>query len=164
MHFFETKIKKGCLHMSDRTAESMMDKTIEKIKAMVDANTIIGSPIQAGEVTVIPVSKVTYGFAAGGSDLPSKTTTRELFGGGGGAGVTIAPIAFLTVSGGNVKLLPVNPPVTTADRIVEMVPEAVDKISGFVKSRKKEKDSDLEDVSEKIAEKAVAEINEKLGE
>lgn len=150
--------------MSERTAESMMDKTIEKIKAMVDANTIIGTPIQAGDVTVIPVSKVTYGFAAGGSDLPSKSTTRELFGGGGGAGVTIAPIAFLTITNGNVKLLPVNPPVTTADRIVEMVPEAVDKISGFVKSRQKDKKDAAEDISDAIAEQAAAAINENLGE
>ena len=142
----------------------MMDKTIEKIKAMVDANTIIGTPIPAGDVTVIPVSKVTYGFAAGGSDLPSKSTTRELFGGGGGAGVTIAPIAFLTITNGNVKLLPVNPPVTTADRIVEMVPEAVDKISGFVKSRQKDKKDAAEDISDAIAEQAAAAINENLGE
>ena len=149
--------------MAERTAESMMDKTIEKIKAMVDANTIIGTPGQAGDVTVIPVSKVTYGFAAGGSDLPSKTTTRELFGGGGGAGVTIAPIAFLTINGGTVKLLPVNPPVTTADRIVEMVPEAGDKISGFVKSRKKDRTAE-DEKSDKIAEQAAAEINEKLAD
>lgn len=152
--------------MAERAAEGMVDKAIEKIKAMVDANTIIGTPIHSGEVTIIPVSKVTYGFAAGGTDLPSKTATRELFGGGSGAGITIAPIAFLTIQDGNVKLLPVNPPVTTADRIVEMVPDAVDKISGFIKSRKKnQEDADsVEQAAEEVAEKAVAEINEKLGE
>ena len=77
--------------------------------------------------------------------------------------MTIAPIAFLTINGGTVKLLPVNPPVTTADRIVEMVPEAVDKISGFVKSRKKDRTAE-DEKSDKIAEQAAAEINEKLAD
>ena len=151
--------------MAQHAAEGMMDKTIEKIKAMVDANTIIGAPITCAEgVTIIPVSKVTYGFAAGGTDFPAKNPSQELFGGGGGAGITIAPVAFLTISNGQVKLLPVNPPVTTADRIVEMVPEAVDKISGLVKGRKKkEEEADVRDAAQEIAEEAVSQINEKLG-
>ena len=77
---------------------SLMDTTMEKIKEMIDVNTIIGEPITSPDGTlIIPVSKVIYGFAAGGSDLPTKKENKDCFGGGSGAGVTIQPVAFLTV-------------------------------------------------------------------
>ena len=73
---------------------SLMDTTMEKIKEMIDVNTIIGEPITSPDGTlIIPVSKVSYGFAAGGSDLPTKKENKDCFGGGSGAGVTIQPVA-----------------------------------------------------------------------
>lgn len=149
--------------MAEKFTESLMDKTIEKIKSMVNTDTVIGAPIPVGDVTLIPVSKVTYGFAAGGSDLPSKTAGAELFGGGGGAGITIAPVAFLSVCGTQVKLLPINQPFTTLDRVVEMVPEAVDKVTGFIQSRKKKGETQpAEDLADEIAAEAAEQIAKKL--
>ena len=80
--------------------DNLMNITMDKIKEMVDVNTIVGTPITSADGTlIIPVSKVSYGFASGGSDLPTKNEKKDLFGGGSGAGVTIQPIAFLTVYG-----------------------------------------------------------------
>ena len=86
--------------MSQHPIEGLMDVTLERIKSMVDSNTIIGNPINMADGTlVLPISKVTFGFASGGADFPSKTT-KDLFGGGGGAGVSIQPVAFLVVKDG----------------------------------------------------------------
>ena len=82
--------------MSENNIKSIMDTTMDKLRAMVDANTIIGDPIVVDNITLLPVSKVSFGLATGGSDFPSKTQAG-LFGGGGGAGVTIAPVAFIAV-------------------------------------------------------------------
>ena len=90
--------------MKDQSASGILATAIDKIKDMVDCQTIIGDPIDAGDgIKVIPISKVTYGFASGGSDFPSKSA-KELFGGGGGAGVTISPVAFLVINKGEVHL------------------------------------------------------------
>ena len=120
--------------------------SIEKIKEMADVNSIIGEPIKLPDgTTIIPVSKVSYGFASGGSDLPTKKDNRECFGGGSGAGVTINPIGFLSISKGNVKFVPVEKYDGAADRIVAMVPETIDKISSFFnKNKKAEEKSDLD--------------------
>ena len=108
---------------------------------MVDVNSIVGDPITAPDSTIIiPISKISYGFASGGSDFPSKVqSTKEFFGGGTGAGISINPIAFLTISNGNVKLLQIDPYNSSADRIVGMVPDVVDKISGLVSKKSEEK-------------------------
>ena len=130
--------------MSEHPINSLMDTTMKKIKELVDANTIIGDPITTPDgTTIIPVSKVTYGFASGGSDLPTKKDNRECFGGGSGAGITIQPIAFLSISKGVTKLIPIEKYDGAADRIVGMIPEAFDKISSFIKKDKKDK-TDLE--------------------
>ena len=130
--------------MSEHPINSLMDTTMKKIKELVDANTIIGDPITTPDgTTIIPVSTVTYGFASGGSDLPTKKDNRECFGGGSGAGVTIQPIGFLTISRGNVKLLPIDHYDGPADRIVGMIPEAFDRISDFFRKDKADK-TDLE--------------------
>lgn len=127
--------------MSEHPIQGMMDTSMQKIKEMVDVNTIIGEPIHCPDGTmIIPVSKVTYGFASGGSDFPTKTE-KDLFGGGSGAGITISPVAFLTISNGEVKLLPIAPANNTADRIVEMVPDVVDKVSALFKKEKKPKNT-----------------------
>ena len=130
--------------MSEHPINSLMDTTMKKIKELVDVNTIIGDPITTPDgMTIIPVSKVSYGFASGGSDLPTKKDNRECFGGGSGAGVTIQPIGFLTIYKGAVKLIPIEKYDSPVDRAVGMIPEAFDKISSYFKKDKADK-TDLE--------------------
>ena len=117
---------------------NMLQSTIERIREMVDVNSVIGDPITTPDgVTIIPVSKVSVGFGGGGSDFVSRSAGQENpFGGGAGGGVKIDPIAFLIVSNGNVRMLPVPVPAnTTPDRIVELIPDTLDKISAFLDSR-----------------------------
>lgn len=113
--------------MSDHPIRGMMDTTLQKIREMVDASTVIGDPIAAGSATVIPVSKISYGFASGGSDLPTKQT-GEYFGGGGGAGVTVAPVAFLVINGSDVQLLQINDDKNTANKLIDNMPDIIDKL------------------------------------
>ena len=114
--------------MSEHPINSLLDTSLKKIKEMIDVNTIIGDPITTPDgTTIIPVSKVSYGFASGGS----------------GAGVTIQPIGFLSIIKGNVKFIPIEKYDGAADRIVGMIPEAFDKISSFIKKDQPNK-TDLE--------------------
>ncbi len=118
--------------MKDQSAAGILATTIEKVRQLVDVSTIVGEPIAlSDEITVIPVSKVTYGFASGGSDFPSKNNT-QLFGGGGGAGVTINPVAFLILKNGEVTLKHITSNDNAAERFVDMVPEVIDKVSTVV--------------------------------
>ncbi|MBR1483526.1 MAG: GerW family sporulation protein [Ruminococcus sp.] len=124
---------------------SLMNITMEKIKEMIDVNTVVGTPITSPDGTlVIPVSKVSYGFASGGSDLPTKKENKDCFGGGSGAGVTIQPVAFLTIYQGNVRLISVNGENSAIDSIVNMIPEVVGKVKEFADSRKKKKSGETE--------------------
>ena len=123
---------------------NMLESTIQKIKEMVDVNSVIGTPITTPDgVTIIPVSKVSVGFGGGGSDFTTKTSRPgedNPFGGGAGGGVKVTPICFLIVKDGAVRMKPVAEPAnTTADRIVEMVPDTLDKISAFIDSRTEKK-------------------------
>lgn len=123
--------------MSENSIKGIMDTTMDKLHAMVDADTIIGTPIVLGEVTLLPVSKVSFGLATGGSDFPSKNQAG-LFGGGGGAGVTITPIAFIAVSGQNVKMMPIYNEMNTIDKAINMAPELLDKVKELFTKEKKE--------------------------
>lgn len=115
----------------DDKVKDLVSTAMGKIKELSDADTIIGEPIKIdGDVTIIPVSKVSYGFAAGGSDLPSKNATG-LFGGASGGGVSIQPLAFIAVSNGDVKLLQLNQDKSATGSIVNIVPELFDKIQGL---------------------------------
>lgn len=118
---------------------NMLDNTIAKIREMVDSNSVVGEPIVAGDgVTIIPISKISIGLGGGGSDFVSKHPNHQEnpFGGGVGAGVKVTPVAFLIIKDGNVRMIPVATPAnTTADRLVEMVPDTLDKIAAFVDSR-----------------------------
>ena len=118
---------------------NMLEGTIAKLREMVNANTVVGEPITTADgVTIIPVSKVSIGFGGGGSDFVSKhlNNHENPFGGGMGAGVKVSPVAFLIIKEGSVRMIPVATPAnTTADRIVEMVPDTLDKIASFVESR-----------------------------
>ena len=126
----------------------LMEETIQRIRQAVDANTIVGQPIQAGEVTIIPVSKVSFGFGTGGSELDGKGPQPHPFGGGGGAGVKVTPVCFLVVSGTNVRVLPTAPyPESSLDRVWDLIPDAVGKVSEFLEKKKdKGTDEALDDV------------------
>ena len=119
--------------MKDQSASGILATAIDKIKDMVDCQTIIGDPIDAGDgIKVIPISKVTYGFASGGSDFPTKTS-KELFGGGGGAGVTIQPVAFLVINNGEVSVKYIcEGSESSAERIIGMVPDVVNKVGDII--------------------------------
>ncbi|MBQ5333224.1 MAG: GerW family sporulation protein [Oscillospiraceae bacterium] len=130
----------------DTKVKELISASMDKIHEMADANTIMGKPVKVdGGVTIIPVSKVSYGFAGGGSDLPSKTD-KELFGGATGAGITVTPLGFLVISGGDVQLMQMNLDVSTSSAIVNMVPEVFNKVAGlFKKDKKDDKKADLTD-------------------
>jgi len=113
----------------------LMGATMEKIRSMVDTNTIVGTPITTPDgVTLIPISKVSFGFGTGGGDYGK---TSASFAGGGGAGVKIDPVAFLVMKEGTTRVLPVaTAPSTTIDRIVDMAPDVIERVEKFVASRK----------------------------
>ena len=129
-----------------QTLPNMLENTIAKIKEMVDVNSVVGEPITTPDgVTIIPISKVSIGFGGGGSDFVSKNLNKQEnpFGGGAGGGVKISPVAFLIIKNGSVRMLPVAAPAnTTADRVVEMVPDVLDKISNFIDTRTQKKDGE----------------------
>ena len=118
---------------------NMLETTIQKIREMVDVNSVIGEPITTPDgVTIIPVSKVSVGFGGGGTDSANNKGGENPFGGGVGGGVNVTPICFLIVSNGNVRMMPVAAPAnTTADRLVEMIPDTLDKVSAFIDSHSK---------------------------
>ena len=119
----------------------MMRNTMEKIREMVDTNTIVGQPITTPDgVTLIPISKVSFGFGSGGGDYGK--APKENFGGGSAAGVKIDPVAFLVIKDGVTRGMPVAvPPVSTMDRVVEMVPDIMDKVEKYF-DKKEAKESD----------------------
>ncbi len=120
----------------------LMATTLAKVREMMDANTVVGTPIEAGGVTVIPICKISIGYGSGGSDFSQKNQKPEnpnAFGGGAGMGVSITPISFLVVREGNVRILSVEQPASTvADRVIDLVPEVVDKVSSMVSKKKEE--------------------------
>ena len=127
----------------EKSANGILKTTIEKVRDLVDVSTIIGEPINLPDgLTIIPVSKVTYGFASGGTDFPSKSN-QELFGGGGGAGITISPVAFLVVNNGSVSVKYINAAEGSVERVIGMVPDLVDKATDVI-SQLKNKDNTVD--------------------
>ncbi len=123
----------------ENKAKDLMGVSIDKIREMVDVSTVIGDPMTLPDGTIlIPVSKVAYGFASGGSDLPTKGN-QELFGGGGGAGINITPIGFIVSSNGNVRVLPMVSTPDTLNQVVNMVPDVVNKIGEAITKAKDKK-------------------------
>lgn len=114
---------------------NMMEGMLHKIREMIDANTVMGTPVTTPDgTTIIPISKVSIGFGGGGSDFATNKGGNP-FGGGAGGGVKVTPVAFIVVSEGNVRMLPVAQAAnTTADRLVEMIPDTLDKVSAFIDS------------------------------
>lgn len=122
-----------------------METTMSKIREMVDVNTIVGTPIKTDDgITLIPVSKVSFGFASGGSDFQTKNRQAgdpNNFGGGSGAGVNISPVAFLVVKDGNVKMISASPaPQSSVEKMVEAVPEIIDKVREMIPKKKAEEE------------------------
>lgn len=121
----------------------ILQETMGKVREMVDANTIVGQPISADGVTLIPISKVSFGFGGGGGDYMPKSGTEKNLTAGLGAGVKITPVAFLVLKDGTARVLPVAvPAATTLDRLVEMVPDAVDKVSAYFSKKAEERSAE----------------------
>ncbi len=122
------------------TIEGILGVSMEKIRQMVDVNTIIGEPINTESATIIPVSKVSFGFASGGSDLPAQAA--EKFAGGAGAGVTVKPVAFIVIKpDGDVKLLELGSKGTPVDSVIDAIPGVIEKIKGLVAEKKAAKEA-----------------------
>ena len=117
----------------------LMDTTMDKIRDMVDSNTIIGKPIKTDDgTTILPVSRISFGFASAGTDFDGKNAAnKDLFGGGSGAGVNIQPVAFLVVKDGCVRTIQLSDGSNTIDRALTMLPELVDKVSALLKKEEK---------------------------
>ncbi|MBQ6838977.1 MAG: sporulation protein YtfJ [Clostridia bacterium] len=132
----------------EKSANGILRTTIEMVRDLVDVSTIIGEPINLPDgLTIIPVSKVTYGFASGGSDFPSKNNV-ELFGGAGGAGITINPVAFLVVKDGDVTIKHIVSNDNAVERAVSLVPEMFDKVTNLAKKKKADAEVDVEATAE----------------
>lgn len=138
---------------NEHPVENLMRSTMENLRNMVDVNTIIGDAVETKDGTyIIPISKVTFGFASGGSEfgdpkLSPQAANSYPFGGGSGAGVTVKPVAFLVVRDETVRLMPVEQD-TTYDRIVDTVPQVIDMLMDLIKKLNKKKSSSSYDVQE----------------
>lgn len=123
--------------MSSNKVNDLLGVSMDKIKQMVDVNTVVGDPVTTPDgTTVIPISRVNYGFAAGGSDLPSKSQPAGgLFAGGSGAGVTVSPVAFLSIHNGNVRVIQIEPYFSPVDRALEKIPDIADMLSSLFKKK-----------------------------
>ena len=119
----------------------MMAEAVKSIKGLIDVNTVIGDPMEVGADTVIiPISRVSFGFGGGGSEFASKVKNDEnLFGGGVGGGASVKAEAFMVITNGNVRIVPVNTSGSSVDKIIDMVPVAIDKVNGFISKKQKQK-------------------------
>ena len=125
--------------MAESNISGLMGTTLEKLKQLIDVDTIIGEPVVTGSgITILPISKVSFGFASGGSDIPT-TKPKEVFGGGAGGGVTIQPIGFLVINGDSVRVVQVPVEHNTQDKLVNMIPDLLDRFADFLKKEKEEK-------------------------
>lgn len=124
--------------MSERAINGFMGISMEKIRSLVDSNTIIGDPISCGDgVTIVPVSKISVGFASGGSDLPTRTQ-KDYFAGGAGGGMSVNPVGFMVVKGGEVQLMQLTMNADKGNLALEKLPGLIDQIAGYLKKDKKD--------------------------
>ena len=124
-------------------AELLDFELAAEIRDMVNAETIIGDPIHVDDTTIIPVSRVTFGFVSGGSDV-GPSSNKQMFGGGSGAGVSVTPVAFLVVSNGNVRTVQLVEKVSAVDNVIASLPELVDKVAALIKKEKPGADAPAE--------------------
>lgn len=146
--------------MKEHPIEALMEIAMNNIQDMVDVNTIIGAPIDINEnISIIPISKVSFGFVAGGSefgeevieeynrkDKDEEINYKNPFGGGSGAGVNITPVSFLVINNGNIKLMPVEY-CSTIDKLVDYIPEIIEKTEKYIENRNKEKNEIKQTIS-----------------
>ena len=118
------------MEKNNQPISEILNVSLDNLKSLVDSGTVIGEPMVVDGVTIIPVSKVSFGFASGGSELPTSKPNAP-FGGGAGGGVSITPVGFLTVANGEVKMIQPQTANNTADRIVNMVPDLLDKLEAM---------------------------------
>lgn len=169
--------------MNEHPIEGLMVTAMNSIRDMVDVNTIIGEPIEApGNIVIIPISKVGFGFASGGSEFNGEAIDeykkkdkeeaiqyRLPFGGGSGAGVSITPVAFLVVQSNNVKLLPVNH-TSSIDKLLDYVPDLIEKVNSMLnkqmQNKKEEKKEERQEERRKDKEKMeyLENLKEEFGE
>ena len=125
--------------MAEHPIQGLMNVKMDKIRQMADSNTIIGKPIKTDDgTTILPVSRISFGFASAGTDFDGKNAAnKDLFGGGSGAGVNIQPVAFLVVKDGCVRTIQLSDGSNTIDRALTMLPELVDKVSALLKKEEK---------------------------
>lgn len=122
--------------MDNHDITSIMNATMAKIKELVDTNTVVGKPIVTpDDITLIPLSKVSFGFASGGTEYPTKN--QQGLGAGSGAGVKVEPMGFLIIKDGNVRMMNIAPTNNTLDRIIDMAPTVMDRVDAFIDKRKK---------------------------
>lgn len=117
----------------------MMDSSMENIRKLVDANTVVGEPITTPDGTmVVPISRIKLGYAGGGSEFNGKNASdSKPYGGGTGASVTVTPVAFLVLKESGCRVLPIpEPAVTTVDRLIELVPDIADKVWQLIQEKK----------------------------
>ena len=127
--------------MAEKPVQEIMAASLEKIRDLVDSNTVIGSPIHTQDgTTILPISKISFGFVSGGTDFATKTQ-KDLFGGAASAGGSVTPVGFLVIKDGSVKLMQLAEGGATVDRLINMMPEVIDRIEGFVASRTGRKDT-----------------------
>ena len=122
-----------------KNVSDILGASMSKVREMVDANTVVGAPIAAAEgVTLIPISKISFGLASGGADLAAKAVdTNGTFSGGAGCGVKITPVAIIVIQNDRVRVLPVDEPASSAaERVIEQLPGIVDKLSDLVGKKK----------------------------
>ena len=125
--------------MGEHPINNLMGTVMENIKGMIDVDTVIGEPVETSNGTIIiPVSKVGFGFAVGGSDVPSSKEGDKSFGGGSGAGVSISPVGFLVVTPDQIKMVPVSSGNTPIDKLVDYIPYAIEKVNGFINKNKED--------------------------
>lgn len=160
--------------MNDHPIEGLMITTMNSIKDMIDVNTIIGEPITAANnIVIIPVSKVIFGFAAGGSEFSDETikeyTKKDKdeqidyklpFGGGAGAGVTINPVAFIVINNDNVKLIPVSHS-SAIDKLLDYVPDLIEKVSGVMNKCLNDKKEEVKEILKNKREEKEEKENQK---
>ena len=123
--------------MEKRPISEIMESTISKLREVVNTETVIGEPINTPDgITLIPVSRISFGIGAGGADFSQNVKSDKNFGGGSGAGVRINPVAFVVIKDGNVRIMTIEPPAyNTLDRIVDGAPGFVDQIAGYFKKK-----------------------------
>lgn len=152
--------------MSEHPIEGLMITAMNSIQDMIDVNTIIGEPIEtSNNVVIIPISKVSFGFAAGGSEFKGETIDeytkkdkeeaiqyRLPFGGGSGAGVTINPIAFLVIQANSVKLMPVNH-TSSLDKLLDYMPDLIEKTNNMMNCHMQNKKEETQEILKEMKNK-----------